>query len=111
MRSKLGYCNITGDLCEDIPVKWCKRLGEAYRQGFSSGIKFYSDIQEEELELDLDWCYYLAINILGLSEEEFLRSTPKKLFKLAEIHQKVNNPNPEKDSKPKEEEVYIDQLI
>ena len=52
MRSKLGYCNITGDLCEDIPVKWCKRLGEAYRQGFSSGIKFYSDIQEEELELD-----------------------------------------------------------
>ena len=49
--------------------------------------------------------------MLGLSEEEFLRSTPKKLFKLAEIHQKVNNPNPEQESKPKQEEVYIDQLF
>ena len=50
--------------------------------------------------------------MLGLSEKEFLRSTPKKLFKLAEIHQKVNNPNPsQEESKPKEQEVYIDQLI
>ena len=67
--------------------------------------------REKELELDLDWLYYLATNVLGLSEEEFLRSTPKKLFKLAEIHQKVNNPNPEQESKPKQEEVYIDQLF
>ena len=59
----------------------------------------------------MDWLYYLATNVLGLSEEEFLRSTPKKLFKLAEIHQKVNNPNPEQESKPKKEEVYIDQLF
>ena len=42
-----------------------------------------------------------------------MRSTTKKLFKLAEIHQKINNPNPDKEegSKPKEQEVYIDQLI
>ena len=59
----------------------------------------------------MDWCYYLATNVLGLSEEEFLKSTPKKLFKLAEIHQSVNNPKTEEESKPKEQEVYIDQLI
>lgn len=59
----------------------------------------------------MDWCYYLATKVLGLSEEEFLKSTPKKLFKLAEIHQSVNNPNPEQESKPEEKEVYIDQLI
>lgn len=64
---------------------------------------------KEELELDLDWTYYLATNILGLSEEEFLKSTPKKLFKLAEIHQKINNP--EDDKPQQEQEVYIDQLF
>ena len=44
-----------------------------------------------------------------LSEEEFLKSTPKKLFKLAEIHQKINNP--EDDKPQQEQEVYIDQLF
>ena len=54
--------------------------------------------------------------MLGLGEEELLKSTPKKLFKLAEIHQKINNPNSDeetgsKERKTKEKEVYIDQLI
>ena len=47
LRSKLGYCNITYDKCEDVPVKWCKKLHEAYNQGFRSGIKFYSDIHDD----------------------------------------------------------------
>ena len=51
MRSKLGYCNLTYDLCEDVPAKWCKKLRNAYGQGFRSGIKFYSDVQKD-LEID-----------------------------------------------------------
>ena len=48
-----------------------------------------------------------------MSEEEFLKSTPKKLFKLAEIHQKMNSYDGQ-DTTQKEEEpemVYIDQLF
>lgn len=61
----------------------------------------------------MDWCWYLAVKILGMSEEEFLKSTPKKLFKLAEIHQKMNSYDGQ-DTTQKEEEpemVYIDQLF
>nr|DAO29415.1 MAG TPA: hypothetical protein [Caudoviricetes sp.] len=56
--------------------------------------------------------YYLATKVLGLSEQEFYMSTPKKLFKLVAIHQKVNNPNPQEEAKQQqnEEECYIDQL-
>lgn len=46
-----------------------------------------------------------------MTEEEFLKSTPKKLFKLAEIHKKVNSPednDTNKEIKPKE--VYIDNI-
>ena len=69
----------------------------------------------------MDWCYYLAIKILGMSEEEFLKSTPKKLFKLAEIHSKLNSPPAEeegnnnkstKKKKPKKSEAkYIDEIF
>ncbi|MEG1482545.1 hypothetical protein [Clostridium sp.] len=48
-----------------------------------------------------------------MSEEEFMKCTPKKLFKLAEIHQKLNSQE-ESDSKSKggtSEEVYIDDFI
>ena len=47
-----------------------------------------------------------------MTEEEFLKSTPKKLFKLAEIHQKMHS-NDEQDTKQEEEPqmVYIDQLF
>ena len=60
----------------------------------------------------MDWCWYLAVKILGMTEEEFLKSTPKKLFKLAEIHQKMHS-NDEQDTKQEEEPqmVYIDQLF
>ena len=56
--------------------------------------------------------YYLATKVLGLSEQEFYMSTPKKLFKLVAIHQKANNPNPQEEAKQQqnEEECYIDQL-
>lgn len=46
-----------------------------------------------------------------MTEEEFYSSTPKKLFKLAEIHRKISNPD--YDSKPKNKqttEKYIDQI-
>lgn len=45
-----------------------------------------------------------------MTEEEFLRSTPRKLFKLAEIHNRVNSPAEEKDKNEKSKEVYIDTL-
>lgn len=67
----------------------------------------------------MDWCYYLAVKILGMSEEEFLHSTPKKLFKLAEIHSKLNSPPEEEEKgqkksskKPKKNEAkYIDEIF
>lgn len=46
-----------------------------------------------------------------MTEEEFLRSTPRKLFKLAEIHNQVNTPSDEKSKNEKPQEVYIDQII
>ncbi|EOU2097091.1 hypothetical protein C0L75_02915 [Clostridium perfringens] len=57
----------------------------------------------------MDWCWYLAVKILGMSEEEFFKSTPKKLFKLAEIHSKVNS-SPEEQQTKEEKEVYIDEF-
>lgn len=45
-----------------------------------------------------------------MTEEEFLKSTPRKLFKLADIHLKMNSPKDEKEKK-KEEAKYIDNLI
>lgn len=56
----------------------------------------------------MEWCYYLATNILHMSEEEFLKSTPKKLFAIARIHSELNTPKEEKENK---KEVFIDQLI
>lgn len=44
-----------------------------------------------------------------MTEEEFLKSTPKKLFKLAEIHTKINTPSDKKDEEIKE--VYIDNIV
>lgn len=63
---------------------------------------------EDEENLDLDWTWYLAVKILGMSEEEFLKSTPKKLFKLADIHKKMNTPQ---ESSEKKEECFIDNIL
>lgn len=61
--------------------------------------------------MDIDWCYYLATNILNMSETEFKKSTPAKLFKLLSIHQEINNPKEDKNSVSKQtEEKYIDQI-
>lgn len=54
----------------------------------------------------MDWAWYLAVKILGMSEEEFLKSTPRKLFKLADIHKKMNTPQEEK-----KEEYFIDNIL
>lgn len=46
-----------------------------------------------------------------MSEEEFYSTTPKKLFKLAEIHKKINNPSSSGSNSTKNiEEKYIDQI-
>lgn len=45
-----------------------------------------------------------------MTEEEFLKSTPKKLFKLAEIHNKINTHSDEKE-KESTKEVYIDNIV
>ena len=60
--------------------------------------------------MDIDFCYYLATKVLNMSEEEFKKSTPAKLFKLLEIHQDINNPKEEKKKKKNKEEKYIDQI-
>lgn len=44
-----------------------------------------------------------------MTEEEFLKSTPKKLFKLADIHTEMNSPKEEKEEK--NEEKFIDQIL
>lgn len=58
----------------------------------------------------MDWCWYLAVKILGMTEEEFLKSTPKKLFKLADIHLELNSPKEEKKEN-KQEDKYIDNIM
>lgn len=57
--------------------------------------------------------YYLATKILGLSEEEFMRSTPKKLFAIAKIHSDMNKSTEQESSKSndKQKEVYIDDIL
>lgn len=44
-----------------------------------------------------------------MSEEEFLKSTLKKIFTLARIHSDLHNPKDKKEDE-KKEEVYIDQI-
>lgn len=62
--------------------------------------------------MNLDWCWYLAVKILGMSEQEFLESTPRKLFALADIHKQVNSENNEDNSSSSNssKEVYIDNI-
>ena len=43
-----------------------------------------------------------------MSEQEFLESTPRKLFALADIHKKVNSTEEEDTSK--KNETYIDNI-
>ena len=59
--------------------------------------------------MDIDFCYYLATKVLNMSEEEFKKSTPAKLFKLLEIHQDINTPK-ETKKKSNHDEKYIDQI-
>lgn len=48
-----------------------------------------------------------------MSEEEFMKSTPKKLFKLADIHHKLNSPADEEETEGKKEPEmkYIDEIL
>ena len=44
-----------------------------------------------------------------MTEEEFLKSTPKKLFKLADIHLELNSSKEE--NKKEQQEKYIDNIM
>lgn len=58
----------------------------------------------------MDWCWYLGVKILGMSEEEFFKCTPRKLFALTDIHLKMNSSTQENNSDSNQKEEYIDNL-
>ena len=56
-------------------------------------------------DLDVEWLYYYFTKILDNTEEEFWKSTPRKIFKLIEIHCNINDP--EKDINKSKNGSYI----
>jgi len=44
---------------------------------------------------------------LGNTEEEFWKSTPRKIFKLIDIHCKINNPSKDDNVKKSKNGSYI----
>lgn len=40
--------------------------------------------------MDFDWFYYIGTVVLNMTEEEFWRSTPRKIGTLFKIHAKTN---------------------
>lgn len=61
---------------------------------------------------DWHWLYFVGIYIFRLSEEQFWRLTPKKLWILSKEYQKYNSGGEgSTDQENKDNEaVYIDQL-
>jgi hypothetical protein len=59
---------------------------------------------------DWDWLYYMGTNLLKMSEKEFWRCTPRKLFALWNVHKKVNGLDTKTTKKEENKEVFIDQL-
>lgn len=51
-----------------------------------------------------DWpfLFYLGTVVLHMSEQEFWKCTPRKLFALTDVHVKLNSPEKQKKEKPKE---------
>lgn len=54
-------------------------------------------------DIDIDWYYFMARDILHMSEEEFLTSTPAKIFDLLKLYNKLSNKESSKISKAKGE--------
>ncbi|MCX7905025.1 MAG: hypothetical protein N2486_11020, partial [Caloramator sp.] len=54
---------------------------------------------------DWEWLFYLGKNLLKMTEEQFWKSTPKKLQALFNVYKRVNGIEEE------EELDYIDNII
>ncbi|MEW8994394.1 phage tail assembly chaperone [Clostridium sp.] len=54
---------------------------------------------------DWEWLFYLGTNLLKMTEEQFWRSTPKKLQALFNVYKRANGVEEE------EELDYIDNII
>lgn len=51
----------------------------------------FKNLKSEEIEdFDIDWYYYMSRDILHMSEEEFLNSTPAKIYDLLKLYNKLN---------------------
>lgn len=59
--------------------------------------------------MDFDWFFYISTTILNLTEEEFWKSTPRKIGALWRIHAKFNGWK-FKEENEQEERLYIDQV-
>ncbi|WP_432408640.1 hypothetical protein [Wukongibacter sp. M2B1] len=68
-----------------------------------------SENNNDNSEWNWAWLFYLGTNILNMTETEFWRCTPRKLFSLWEIHKEVNQLN--KSNKDNTKEGYIDDVI
>lgn len=68
--------------------------------------------QEINTGWDWDWMYYMGTTLLGMKEDEFWRSTVRKLFALWDVHVRVNGlGKQESDQKTSAPPGYIDQFI
>lgn len=59
--------------------------------------------------MDFDWFFYASVTLLNMSEEEFWRSTPKKVSALYKIHRHFNKWD-EGEGQTDERVYTIDQL-
>ena len=51
----------------------------------------FKNLKSVEIEdLDIDWYYFMARDILHMSEDEFLNSTPAKIYDLLKLYNKLN---------------------
>lgn len=44
-------------------------------------------------DIDYDYLFYIATVVLKMTEEEFWNCSPRKLFALISIHNKINSTN------------------
>lgn len=65
---------------------------------------------DENTGWDWDWMYYMGTTLLGMTEEEFWRSTVRKLFALWDVHVRVNGLDPREEKKPSAPPGYTDSI-
>lgn len=61
--------------------------------------------------MDFDYFFYIGKVVMGLTEEEFWRSTPRKINALYRIHRRFNGWDKGKEDEDEGERVYhIDEV-